>query len=133
MNNKLAKLFLRIGLAFVFVYASVEIYIHPENFLKYVPQFMLDLVPMQLFLDVFGVVEVALALWILSGWKGQYSAMIAVLLIAGITFANTEYFYILFRNVAIACGGMALIFLEANLLEANLQKDKDFGFHKKYS
>ncbi len=122
MNTKLAKFFLRVGIAFVFLYASVEIYMHPDNFLKYVPKFVLSLFPLQQFLDFFGVAEVVLAAWIMSGWKGQYSALLSVLVIVGITCMNTEYFYILFRNVAIAFGGLALIVLESNLQKASRTK-----------
>ena len=112
IGYKLAKWFLRIGLAFVFVYASVEIHIHPDNFLKYIPDFVFNLIPVQLFLPVFGVAEVGLAVWLLSGWKGHYPSLLSVLMIVGITAFNMEYFQILFRNVAIGFGGLALVVLE---------------------
>lgn len=112
MNNNIAKWLLRIGLAFVFVYATVEIHINPQNFLKYVPGCVLDIVPLDLFLPAFAVIELALALWILTGWKGQYSSFLSVLMIAGIVACNMEHFQVLFRNVAIGFGGLALTALE---------------------
>lgn len=112
-NNKLAILFLRVGLAFVLVYATVEIYIHPENFLKYIPKVVLTMLPVSLFLDLLGVGEVVLACWLLSGWKGQYASFLTVLMMVGIVACNMEHFQILFRNVAIAFGGLSLIMLEA--------------------
>ena len=108
----LAKYFLKIGLAFVFIYASVEIYLHPDNFLKYIPPFMMDFMPIDLFLDVFGVAEVLLAIWLLSGWKVQYPSIISFLLMVGIVVMNPEYFQVLFRNVAIGFGSLALAALE---------------------
>jgi uncharacterized membrane protein YphA (DoxX/SURF4 family) len=111
-NNKLAVYFLRFGLAFVLVYAAVEIYLHPDNFLKYVPKMILNLVPLKLFLDVFGVIEVVLAAWLLIGWKGHIPSLLTVLMMAGIVVCNPEYFQVLFRNVAIGFGGLALILLE---------------------
>lgn len=117
-KNELAKWFLRVGLAFVFLYASVEIYFHPANFLKYVPQFVQDSLPLDLFLLLFGVFEVAIAVWLLTGWKGQYPSLLSVLMIIGIVAFNMEYFQILFRNVAIGFGGLALVVLE-------LTKDKE--------
>src|ERR1700733_9502936 len=116
-NNKLAMYLLRIGMAFVLLYASFEIYVHPTNFLKFVPPFIVDLVPLQPFLDFFGVAEVFLALWLLSGWKGAYPALLSVLMVIGITVCNTEYFQGLFRNVAMAFGGLALLALEAKSRE----------------
>jgi hypothetical protein len=111
-NNRLATVLLRIGLAFVLVYASVEIYIHPENFLKYIPKLILQSVPINHFLDSFGIIEVMLAVWLLSGWKGHYPSFLCVLMMVGIVAFNMEHFNVLFRNVAIAFGGMALVFLE---------------------
>jgi uncharacterized membrane protein YphA (DoxX/SURF4 family) len=111
-SNNVATYLLRVGLSFVLLYASVEVYIHPANFLKYVPKFIFDIIPQQLFLDVFAVAEIILSVWLLSGWKGKYPALISVLLMVGIIAFNTEYFQILFRNVAIAFGGLALVALE---------------------
>ena len=124
-KSKLAKWFLRAGLAFVFVYASIEIYINPDNFLKYVPEFILGIVPLDLFLLLFGVVEIVLAVWLLSGWRGFYPAMLSVLMIAGIVAFNTDHFQVLFRNVAIAFGGLALASLEMKK-ERNAEKS-EFG------
>jgi hypothetical protein len=111
-GNQLAKFFLRFGLAFVFVYAAVEIYFHPANFLKYVPDFILDQVPLDLFLLSFGIIEIALAVWLLSGWKGVYPAVMSLLMIAGIVIFNMEHFQILFRNIAIGFAALALAMLE---------------------
>lgn len=111
-NNNLAKWLLRVGLAFVFVYATVEIHVNPQNFLKYVPVCVLNIVPLDLFLPAFAVIELALAFWLLSGWKGQYPSLLSVLMIAGIVIFNMEHFQVLFRNVAIGFGGLALVVLE---------------------
>ncbi len=111
-KRDLAKWLLRVGLAFVFMYATVEIYIHPDNFLKYVPKFVLLFVPLDLFLHSFAVVEVALAVWLVSGWKGEYPALLSALMMVGIVVFNIEYFHILFRNVAIGFAGLALVVLE---------------------
>jgi hypothetical protein len=111
-KNEVAKWLLRIGLAFVFIYASVEIYINPSNFIKYIPSDILNILPLHLFLHSFGVIEVALALWLLSGWKGAYPSIISVAMIIGIVVFNMEHFQVLFRNVAIGFGGLALLVLE---------------------
>lgn len=112
-NNMIAAWFLRIGLAFVFAYASIEIYVNPQNFLKYTPTFVFDLLPPDLFLFVFGGLELLLSIWILTKWKSEYAAVISVILMLGIIVFNMEHFQILFRNVAIAFGGLALLSLEA--------------------
>jgi hypothetical protein len=111
-SNQIAKYFLRAGLAFVFIYATIEIYLAPHNFIKYVPVFMMDLVPVNLFLPAFGVIELLLAFWLLSGWKGAYPSFISFCMMAGIVACNMEYFNVLFRNVAIGFGSLALVALE---------------------
>lgn len=111
-KSRLAIWFLRVGLAFVFAYASYEICVNPANFLKYTPNFIFKFVPQNLFLYSFGVAEIALAAWLLTGWKAEYSSLISVMLMVGIIVFNPEYFQILFRNVAIGFGGMALLMLE---------------------
>ena len=108
----LSKWYLRIGLAFVFLYASVEIYLHPQNFLKYTPPFITNLINIDAFLLIFGVVEVLVGFWLLTGWKGKYPALLTVLMMAGIVVCNMEHFQVLFRNIAIATAGLALIALE---------------------
>ncbi len=109
---KIAKWLLRIGLAFVFIYAAVEIHFHPENFLKYVPLFVSHAVPVNTFLPVFGIGEIILSLWVLSGWHGRVASMICFLILVAIIVPNMAYFSVLFRNVAVALGALALFVLE---------------------
>lgn len=109
---KLAAWFLRVGLAFVFTYASIEMCINPQNFLKYTPSFIFEIFPVTEFLYSFGAAELILAVWILTKWKSEYSSIISVMLMVGIILFNLEHFQVLFRNVAIAFGGLALFMLE---------------------
>lgn len=102
---------LRIGLAFVYLYAAIEIHINPAGFMKYVPSQM-SIIPTDLFLLVFGIFEVLLTLWLLSGKRTEYAGMISFLLMAGIIFPNMAYFDVLFRNVAIAFASLALVALD---------------------
>ena len=107
-----ARWFLRIGLAFVYAYAAVEIHLHPELFLKYVPTFVQSLFPTGPFLLFFGIFEVALTIWLLSGKRTEYAAMISFFLISGIVVFNLQYFSVLFRNIAIAFASLALVVLD---------------------
>ena len=109
---KAAKWLLRIGLAFVFIYAAVEILVNPENFLKYVPSFVTHTVLVDSFLPTFAIGEIVLSFWILSGWRGRMASMICFLILVAIILPNLSYFSILFRNVAIALGALALFALE---------------------
>lgn len=79
---------------------------------------------MDLFLPSFGVIELVLALWLISGWKGQYPSFLAFLMMAGIVAFNMEHFNILFRNVAIGFGSLALVALEIRKEEARKKRVK---------
>lgn len=113
-NIKLAAWSLRVGLAFVFIYASIEMYIHPANFLKYTPSFIFNIVPVKLFLHSFGIAELLLAIWLLTKRSSKYSSLLSIFLMVGIVVFNMEHFNVLFRNVAIAFGAVALLFLETD-------------------
>lgn len=107
-----AKWLLRLGLAFVFLYASIEIFFNPESFAKYIPDFLRNMVPDNYFLPIFSIVEIALVFWLISNWKVRYAAIFSFLILTGIIILNLENFSILFRNVAIALAALALFFLE---------------------
>ena len=103
---------LRVGLAFVYAYASVAIYFNPESFTKYIPPSMQSMMPMDLFLIVFGVAEVLLVIWLLSGKRTEYAGIISAVIMMSIVLTNITYFSILFRNVCIAFASVALFILE---------------------
>lgn len=107
-----ARLLLRLGLAFVFLYAAGEVYFNPEGFWRFIPDFVQDILPKGPFLTVFGLFEIGLAVWLLSGWRGHLSAGLAAIVMLMIIICNPDLFSILFRNVAIGCAALALAVLE---------------------
>ena len=111
-NVDAARWLLRVGLAFVYGYASVEMRLNPGNFLKYVPAFVQNIVPINIFLLVFGIFEAAFALWLLSGKFTQYAGVISFILMMAIIFPNLDFLSVLFRNFAIAFASLALTVLD---------------------
>jgi hypothetical protein len=107
-----AKWMLRLGLAFVYGYVAVEIYLVPANFIKYIPPQVLTYLPHDQFLMIFGIFEILLTLWFISGWHTEYPALISFFAMAGIIAPNLDYFSILFRNVAIATASLSLSILD---------------------
>jgi uncharacterized membrane protein YphA (DoxX/SURF4 family) len=108
----LARLSLRIGLATVFGFAAFEALSAPDVFLTYIPDFITQLIETEKFLPIFGAAEIVLALWLLSGFKTRYAAVVSFFLMAAIVGFNTDYFNILFRNIAIGFAALALALLE---------------------
>ena len=112
--NRPVNLVLRIGVAFAFLYPSVDaVFGDPYTWLGYFPKFVLLQahalgVPELVLLHVFGVVEVIIALWILSGWKIFWPALAACAMLLAIVIFNWSQFPVLFRDLSIAAASLFL-------------------------
>ena len=105
----LSSLFLRLGLAFVFLYAAVYMTFSPENYISYFPKFMRDLVPGYLLLHVFAIFEVILSFFLIIGRFTFIAAIISFLTMFALTVVNLDRFNVLFRNVSIILSALALV------------------------
>jgi uncharacterized membrane protein YphA (DoxX/SURF4 family) len=103
---------LRAGLALVFLYASINSFLSPQDWVGYFPQFMRDVVPVSILLPVFSVYELALAAWLLSGIYVKYAALLAAATLAGIVVSNFSLLPISFRDMALMLAALALYFDE---------------------
>ena len=110
-KEKLISLLLRLGLAFVFLYAAVASFLDSNSWIGFFPPFLQNLFPQTLLLAGFSIFEIVLGLWLLSGWKIFYAAIVAVLALLGIIVFNLGAFDIVFRDVAILTSAAALAVL----------------------
>lgn len=109
MNQKnLPDILLRVGLASVFLYAAVASFVKPLSWIGFFPAFMQHVFPGYLILNIFSVYEIVLALWILSGKKVFYAAILAALTLSGIIVFNLTILDIVFRDFAIIFAALAL-------------------------
>jgi uncharacterized membrane protein YphA (DoxX/SURF4 family) len=106
----MTPLLLRMGLATVFLFASISSFFSPNEWAGYFPQFMRDLVPLDLLLRGFSAYEFALALWLLSGYYTKYAALLCATTLGGIVVANPNLAQITFRDVALVFAAIALFF-----------------------
>jgi uncharacterized membrane protein YphA (DoxX/SURF4 family) len=117
-----AHLALRVGLAFSFLYPPIAALRDPISWASYFPPFVREIADPILLLHVFGVIEVIIALWILSGWRIRIPCLIACALLVGIVLVNFNQFDVLFRDLSIAAMALALaLWPEPN--EPVLQKE----------
>ena len=102
-----SDLLIRAGLAFVFMYAGVAIFIEPANWVGYLPLFLEDIglgLSLNEWLKVHGVFDIVLGVWILSGLWRAYAGVIAGVTFVLITgFSGTESLVVTFRNIGLAC------------------------------
>lgn len=108
---KLASLLLRIGLAFVFLYAAIASFLDPNSWIGYFPLFLRQLMRPQILLSGFSVYEILLAIWLLSGKYAFYSASLTGLTLSGIIIPNLGAWDIIFRDVGLLFAALALAVL----------------------
>lgn len=110
-NQKIVSLILRIGVAFVFVYAAIGLFVAPDNWIGYFPDFLRQTLPQQVLVLGFSVFELVLGIWILSGKFLFFSSILATAVLIGIILLNLAAFDIVFRDVAIVFSTIALSLL----------------------
>lgn len=104
-----AYLLLRIGAALAFLYPPLSaLFGDPYTWLGYFPAFTRGYLPDLVLLHAFGVVEIVIGLWLLSGYKIFIPALLATAMLLGIVAFNLSQFDVLFRDVTIACLTLAL-------------------------
>ena len=107
-NFPLENLVLRAGLAFAFLFPPINAVFDPISWIGYFPAFLHGFLPDILMLHVFGIIEVGIALWILSGKNIFIPCMLATVMLLAIVAFNTQDFQVLFRDVAIASIALSL-------------------------
>ena len=109
----LSSLLLRIGLAAVFLYAAVAGFLSPDDWIGYLPSVVANSPQGPLALQVWGGLEIAVALWLLSGKKAVWSGLVAAFLMLGVIVQNITLFDIVFRDAAILFMALALSAMSA--------------------
>lgn len=111
-RTKTASRLLAWGIAITLGYAAIAGFINPGAWIGFIPGFISDMVGAALFLKINGIVEIILALWLVSGKRVFYPAVISGLMMLGIIVFNIGAFDIIFRDVAILFMAVALAVLE---------------------
>src|SRR3989344_2990800 len=106
-----AQLLLRVGLAFIFIFAAVSSYLQPLNWIGFFPEFLRSLIPQSILLSGFSLFELAVGLWLLSGKNMFPAAFLAALSLLGVVLFNLGSLDILFRDIGLFFAALALVFL----------------------
>ncbi|HEY4487822.1 MAG TPA: hypothetical protein VI483_03615 [Candidatus Paceibacterota bacterium] len=113
MNRDWANLVLRAGLAFAFLYPPLNAISNPESWIGYFPVFVREAtlaagISDLVLLHAFGVAEVIIAVWILSGWRIFLPSAAATVILLSIVAFDHANFEVLFRDVSIAAIAIVL-------------------------
>lgn len=112
-NPHLAVWLLRIGLAFVFVYAGEQSLVHPAAWIGYLPTFVANHFNAKLVLQGLAVSQLLLAAWLLIGKYLKFAAGLSALMLLGVIVSNFgPGLYVTFRDVGLLLMAVALIFAE---------------------
>ncbi len=106
--SRIADLVLRTGVAFAFLYPPINAFGDPNAWIGYFPPFTHGIVDDALLLQLFGIVEVGIAFWILSGWRIFVPSLAAAAMLLGIVIFNIPEFQVVFRDISIAAMALAL-------------------------
>lgn len=108
MRDRIPYFLLRVAVAFAFLYPPVSAYLAPYDWIGYFPQFMRGIVPDPVLLSGWGILEIVIGLWILSGKRILIPSSVATILLIAIVLFNLPQFEIVFRDLAIALTAAAL-------------------------
>ncbi|MBI5644639.1 hypothetical protein HY970_00920 [Candidatus Kaiserbacteria bacterium] len=106
--DRFAHVILRIGVAFAFLYPPIDGIFHPETWIGYFPSFVHGILPDAVLLHGFGIFEILIALWILTGKQIALPSFAATGMLVAIVVFNHNQFEILFRDLTIAASTLAL-------------------------
>ena len=111
-KEKQISLILRIGLAFAFLYPAIAAFLEPVAWIGYFPQFMKEIIPNEaLLLNLFGLTEVVIALWLLWGKYVFYPSIVAAIMLVAIVIFNWAGLDVVFRDLSIVAMAVALAVL----------------------
>jgi hypothetical protein len=107
-NHNLPSLLLRIGLAGIYLYASIDSFLHPKDWVWYIPDWVLPYIDGELVLKGHAAGEFVLAIWLISGKWLKWAGLASAALMFGIFIARLDILNIVFRDFGIAMASLAL-------------------------
>ncbi len=110
-ENQAVFIILRLGLVFAFLYAAWSAHQNPSSWVGYFPQTILKIFGRNeaLMMNTFGIFEVLLSIWILSGALAFWANGIATILPLVIVVSNWGGAAdVVFRDISIAAMSLAL-------------------------
>lgn len=119
MSNN-ATFFLKLGIAFAFIYAGVSGLVTPLNWTGYFPESLRSVINSQTLILIWSIAEIALGIWIFSEHMLGLSSAIATVALIVVVLFNIPQMDILFRDISLAFAALALS-IEAHNAEEHQQ------------
>jgi hypothetical protein len=113
-KDKTISYILRITIAFSFLYPPIAAWFSPDNWIWFVPDFVELFVAKNIFLHIFGAVEIVIALGILFLKNPFWPALGAAGILFAIIVLDWSTFDVVFRDISILGAALALATLHRN-------------------
>jgi cobalamin biosynthesis protein CobD/CbiB len=110
MRERIPFILLRLALALAFIYPPISAHFAPYDWIGYFPSFMRNIVSDQTLLGAWGILELVIGVWILSGKRIFIPSVLAAVLLVSIVLFNPSQFEVVFRDLSIAFVALALAF-----------------------
>jgi uncharacterized membrane protein YphA (DoxX/SURF4 family) len=110
-THRAVSLLLRTGVAFAFLFPALNAFFDPYSWIGYFPSFFEGILSDTVLLHLFGILEIIIGLWILSGRRIFIPSLLATLLLGVIVLFNLGDFQVLFRDLSIMTMALALTLL----------------------
>lgn len=107
---KQAEIILRISLSFAFFYAAIAGFISPDSWVGWLPEIVRNVT----WLSIFGIGEILMGLWLLSGYKTYFAALLSAGMLLGIVVFNLSAMDVVFRDISLVFAAVALALLTKN-------------------
>ncbi len=118
----------RIGIAAVFLWFGLDKFIHPVNWIGWVPPWMQALIPMSLvgFMYIQGVIETVAGVMLLVGYKVRLASFVAVVTLLGVELAmvGTGQAEMMLRDAGLLAASLSLFFTGSDCLSIDCLKKK---------
>lgn len=111
-NPAIASALVRVGLAAVFIYAGLDAFKEPNAWISYIPEFSNKFIEPKTALDIISVIQLVLAVVLVTGRYVKYCALVSIGFLAGLLIFNLDTFLITFRDIGLITAAAALIFLD---------------------
>src|SRR5579864_7474841 len=110
-NTHYTKIFLQVGLAFVFAYAAFSSLSKPADWTVYLPSILISHIAPLTLIKLFAAFEIILVVWILIGKYLKIAALLSALTFASILILHPHQLIVTFRDVGLLCAALALVFV----------------------
>lgn len=108
--SKNAILLLKLGVAFAFIYPALSAFIDPSQWIGYVPMWVDQIIPREIFLPIFSTIEIVVALGVLF-WNNPIPSIVAGMMLISVVIFNRNEFSVVFRDLSIATMAFGLALL----------------------